>query len=179
MSVWEEMFMGRFKYEPTEGGEQYRRTLYAFWRRSSSPAFLFDSAQRRVCEVRSLRTNTPLHALTLLNDLTYLEAARALAARAATELPEADAPQRLERIWQHALGRRPTRAELKVLEREFSRANDYYTAQLPDAVLSNDTDRWLAHGQLSDSPPIDRATFAALTVVANLVLNLDEAITRQ
>jgi len=56
--VWEENFMGRFKYEPSDGKEQYRRTVYAFWRRSVAPTLLFDSAQRRVCEVRSPRTNT-------------------------------------------------------------------------------------------------------------------------
>ncbi|MFK7778211.1 MAG: PSD1 and planctomycete cytochrome C domain-containing protein, partial [Gimesia sp.] len=72
--VWAEMFMGRYRYEPSQGAAQYRRSLYAFWRRSSAPTFLFDSAQRRVCEVRSRRTNTPLQALTLLNDVTILEA---------------------------------------------------------------------------------------------------------
>ncbi len=80
--VWEENFMGRFTYEPSEGPAQYRRTLYAFWRRSIAPTFLFDSAQRRSCEVRTPRTNTPLQALTLLNDENYLEASRALATRA-------------------------------------------------------------------------------------------------
>jgi hypothetical protein len=77
--VWREIFMGRFTYRPSVGPAQYRRTLYAFWRRSSAPTFLFDSAQRRVCEVGIRRTNTPLHALTLLNDATMLEAARVLA----------------------------------------------------------------------------------------------------
>ena len=77
--VWAEMFMGRFSYEPSIGSAQYRRTLYAYWRRTAAPTFLFDSAQRRVCEVGMRRTNTPLHALTLLNDVTMLESSRALA----------------------------------------------------------------------------------------------------
>ncbi|MFO0902414.1 MAG: PSD1 and planctomycete cytochrome C domain-containing protein [Pirellulales bacterium] len=177
VSVWEEMFMGRFKYEPTEGAEQYRRSIYAFWRRSSSPAFLFDSAQRRVCEVRSLRTNTPLHALTLLNDLTYVEASRALAARTMQELPAAPLAEQLERLWEHVLTRRPAAAELAVLEREFAHARTHYEKHPEDAG------RWLSHGQsaseLSRASAADRATLAALTVVASLVLNLDEAITRQ
>ena len=75
-NVWEEMTMGKLHYEPTEGPEQYRRTIYAFWRRSRPPAFLFDVAQRRVCEVGTLSTNTPLQVLTLMNDLSYLESAR-------------------------------------------------------------------------------------------------------
>ena len=58
--VWEEIFMGRFTYQPSQGAAQHRRTLYAFWRRSIAPTFLFDSAQRRVCEVAMTRTNTPL-----------------------------------------------------------------------------------------------------------------------
>ncbi|MFM8221528.1 MAG: DUF1553 domain-containing protein, partial [Planctomycetaceae bacterium] len=83
--IWEENFMGRFKYEPSEGSAQFRRTLYAFWRRAIAPTFLFDTAQRRVCEVRVARTNTPLQALVLLNDENHLLAARALAVRMARE----------------------------------------------------------------------------------------------
>jgi hypothetical protein len=176
-SVWEEMFMGRFKYEPTEGGEQYRRSIYAFWRRSSSPAFLFDSAQRRVCELRTPRTNTPLQALTLLNDLTYLEAARELGWRVLIAERETSRPARLTALWQRVLGRRPAADELVVLEREWLRAHTHYAAS-PD-----DTRRWLAHGQttvdlaaLSDARC---AEWAAYAVVASMVLNLDEAITRQ
>ncbi|MGB0580792.1 MAG: PSD1 and planctomycete cytochrome C domain-containing protein, partial [Limisphaerales bacterium] len=79
VGVWREMFMGRFTYQPSVGPAQFRRTLYAFWRRSSAPTFLFDSSQRRMCEVRPRRTNTPLHALTLLNDTSMLESARHIA----------------------------------------------------------------------------------------------------
>jgi hypothetical protein len=79
--IWQDIFMGRFTYEPSPGSARYRRMLYSFWRRSSAPAFLFDQAQRRVCEVRARRTNTPLQALTLLNDEAILEAAHALSGR--------------------------------------------------------------------------------------------------
>ena len=109
--------MGRFKYEPTEGGEQYRRSIYAFWRRSSSPAFLFDSAQRRVCELRTPRTNTPLQALTLFNDLTYLETARELAWRSLSDASEASRPARLAAMWRRVLGRSPVPEEQTVLDR--------------------------------------------------------------
>src|SRR4029453_1267319 len=90
--VWEEMFMGRFHYDPSEGAAQYRRTLYAFWRRAIAPTFLFDSAQRRVCEVTAGRTNTPLQALTLLNDATQREAAQILAAEALGGASEGASP---------------------------------------------------------------------------------------
>ncbi len=176
-SVWEEMFMGRFKYEPTEGGEQYRRSIYAFWRRSSSPAFLFDSAQRRVCELRTPRTNTPLQALTLLNDLTYLEAARELGFRVQSEMGEASRTTRLTALWHRVLGRSPTAEELAVLEREWLRARSHYGARPDDAR------RWLAHGQatvdLAAHGDSSCAEWAAYAVVASMVFNLDEAITRQ
>ncbi|MCC6511344.1 MAG: PSD1 domain-containing protein, partial [Pirellulaceae bacterium] len=107
--VWEELFMGRFKYEPSEGAAQYRRTLYAFWRRSIAPTFLFDSAQRRSCEVRVGRTNTPLQALTLLNDATYLEAACNLAQQATTHDQRID--QCIAFIMQRVVGRNPSPAE--------------------------------------------------------------------
>ncbi len=117
--VWEDITMGRFKYEPTAGPEQYRRTLYAFWRRSAAPAFLFDTAQRRVCEVQHPRTNTPLQALTLLNDTSYVEAARAVAARAMKSAP--DEARRLAEITRLVLSRGPRKGEEAILARELRR----------------------------------------------------------
>src|SRR4051794_27389502 len=128
--VWEEMFMGRFKYEASEGAAQYRRTLYAFWRRAIAPTFLFDSAQRRVCEVRTARTNTPLQALTLLNDETYLEASRALATQMLQQ--SADVEARLQYLAWRVLSRPATERDLAVLQREYARALTYYR-QTPDA----------------------------------------------
>lgn len=169
--------MGRFKYEPTEGGEQYRRSIYAFWRRSSSPAFLFDSAQRRVCELRTPRTNTPLQALTLLNDLTYLEAARELAWRSLSDISEASRPARLAEMWRRVLGRSPVPEEQAVLDREWVRAHSHYRSH-PDEARS-----WLSHGQRTVDPATlsdgSCAEWAAYAVVASMVFNLDEAITRQ
>jgi hypothetical protein len=169
--VWEDISMGRNRYDPTDGVEQYRRTLYAFWRRSAAPAFLFDTAQRRVCEVRAPRTNTPLQALTLLNDTTYVEAARAVAAAALADAP--DECTRLAQIVRRVLYRPPTAPEAAVLTREHHRALSHYRTHHADAA------RWLQPGQFRASPNLDPAELAALTVVANLVLNLDEAITRE
>lgn len=149
--VWEELFMGRFKYEPSEGPAQYRRSLYAFWRRTIAPTFLFDSAQRRSCEVRTSRTNTPLQALTLLNDKTYLEASRVLA-----QYPPAE-------VFSRVLARQPDAQERAVLDREYRRALAHYAAQPSDAI------------KLSGGKP----ELAARMVVASLILNLDEAITHE
>lgn len=156
--VWEEIFMGRFTYEPSQGAAQYRRTLYAFWRRSIAPTFLFDSAQRRVCEVAMTRTNTPLQALTLLNDQTIMEASQALAKRMLTATPE----KRLPMLYQAVLSREPTAKELSVLQRELDRASKHYREHPEDARKLKTTHELAAHA-----------------LVATLVLNLDEAITHE
>ncbi|NDB76142.1 MAG: DUF1553 domain-containing protein, partial [Verrucomicrobia bacterium] len=169
--VWEEIFMGRFKYEPSEGAAQHRRSLYAFWRRSIAPTFLFDSAQRRVCEVRTPRTNTPLQALTLLNDATFLESSRALAADA---LRSAVKPEdRLAEIYRRILSRGPSASEAAVLKREFDRALTHYRAQTADAG------KLISGAQVRPDPKANPAEIAAYTVVASLVFNLDEAITHE
>lgn len=156
--VWEEIFMGRYTYEPSQGAAQYRRTLYAFWRRSSAPTFLFDSAQRRVCEVGMNRTNTPLQALTLLNDETIKEASQALAKRLLAAKPE----ERLSKLYEAILSRQPTAQEIAVLQRELDRALNHYRQHPEDARKLQTTPELAAH-----------------TLVATLVFNLDEAITHE
>ncbi|MFM7606965.1 MAG: PSD1 and planctomycete cytochrome C domain-containing protein [Prosthecobacter sp.] len=156
--VWEEIFMGRFTYEPSQGAAQYRRTLYAFWRRSIAPTFLFDSAQRRVCEVAMTRTNTPLQALTLLNDQTIMEASQALA----KHLLAIQQEKRLAALYQAVLSREPTAEELAVLQRELDRALSHYREHPGDARKLKTTPELAAHA-----------------IVATLVLNLDEAITHE
>ncbi len=165
--VWEENFMGRFTYEPSEGPAQYRRTLYAFWRRSIAPTFLFDSAQRRSCEVRTPRTNTPLQALTLLNDENYLEASRALAAHGLAQ------PEPLREMARRVLSRDLRPNEERILSRERDRALTHYRAHPDDAV------RFLTRGQFLPDPKMPAPELAAHTVVASMLFNLDEAITHE
>lgn len=168
--VWEEIFMGRYTYLPSEGAAQYRRTLYAFWRRSSAPTFLFDSAQRRVCEVAMTRTNTPLQALTLLNDQSLKEAAEALALKACEGKGSAGSEgERLDGIVRRLLSRPATAAELAVLQREFKRALEHYESHPEDA------DRYFS----MPAPAARKASLCAFTLAASLVLNLDEAITHE
>jgi hypothetical protein len=169
--VWEEMFMGRFKYEPSDGPAQYRRTVYAFWRRAIAPTFLFDSAQRRVCEVRTARTNTPLQALALLNDASILEASRALAATAVKE--SGDPAGRVATIFRRVLSREPTPREREILLKQVDLARAHYAAHPADA------DKMLALGQGDVDPKLDRPTVAAYLTAASMVLNLDEAITHE
>jgi hypothetical protein len=172
--------MGRFTYEPSAGPAQHRRTLYAFWRRSIAPTFLFDSAQRRTCEVSLPRTNTPLQALTLLNDLVYLEAARGLAERALAEQAASaggDEPGRLVTdMVRHVLFREPTPAERDVLAREFGRARARFAAdEAAAAAYLEATDPGGIFGEATTAA----ADRAAATLVASLILNLDEAMTHE
>ncbi|MEO0415864.1 MAG: DUF1553 domain-containing protein, partial [Verrucomicrobiota bacterium] len=161
--VWNEIFMGRFTYQPSVGPAQYRRTLYAFWRRSSAPTFLFDSSQRRVCEVGIRRTNTPLHALTLLNDTTTLEASRVIAEESAS----------FEEMAKRILSRALTSDEAVVIEREYQKTLNYYLSEVEQAL------QLLSVGQ-QDMPEADAAPeMAARMTVASMLLNLDEAITHE
>jgi hypothetical protein len=173
--VWQDNFSGRNPYEPSEGADQYRRTIYAFWRRSVAPTFLFDSAHRRVCEVRTPRTNTPLQALTLLNDLTYVEAFRVLAEHAVQAAP--DEPGRLRELTRRVLARSPREHEIEVLSAGLRQARAYYGEHPGEA------ERLLNHGQspspLGRTATGDAALLAAYTVATSLILNLDEAITRE
>ncbi|MCA9086468.1 MAG: PSD1 domain-containing protein, partial [Planctomycetaceae bacterium] len=141
--VWREIFMGRFTYEPSLGAAQYRRTLYAFWRRSSAPTFLFDSAQRRVCEVGRRQTNTPLQALTLLNDETGLEAARALARQAlqVSQNPQEQIAWLMERVLQ----RSTTAIESNLLLEHFQQSKNVFEDNPGDA------EQLLQVGQLRNS----------------------------
>lgn len=171
--VWRDQFMGRFEYKSSVGPSQYRRTLYAFWRRTSAPTFLFDSAMRRTCEVIPRRTNTPLHALTLMNDTTSLEAARSLAEDAIRDSENDSARMRL--MFYRVLSRQPSPRELSILIDRFESAEQFYRS---DEVAASE---FLQVGQLTSLPQkdSDRTRLAAGMLVASMILNLDEAITRE
>lgn len=169
--VWAEMFMGRYRYAPSQGAAQYRRSLYAFWRRSSAPTFLFDSAQRRVCEVLPRRTNTPLQALTLLNDVTVLESSRELARKALKK--KVALSERLEYISRQILSRPLKERERLVLEREFQASLAHYQKRPEDAL------DLLAVGQPPSKSDVNENELAAYMVIASMVFNLDEAITHE
>jgi hypothetical protein len=169
--VWAELFMGRFGYNPSAGTLQHRRTVYAFWRRSAAPTFLFDTAQRRTCEVRPLLTNTPLHALTLLNDETLLESSREVARRAIAESDDSIA--RVQLMFRTIVSRDTSDRELQVLLREHDRAFARYSAE-PELAR-----QLLDFGQPELRPVERHSDIAAGMVVASLIYNLDEAMTHE
>lgn len=169
--VWEEIFMGRYTYHPSPGPAQYRRSLYAFWRRSSAPTFLFDAAQRRVCEVQTLRTNTPLQALTLLNDTGMLEAAVALAREVVAA--EATPAARVRRLFLQVCSREPSAAEMQILQATLARAATHYQSHPADAQAV------ITAGQGEPLPDDQAAEVAAHAILASSVFNLDEAMTHE
>lgn len=178
--IWEEMFMGRFKYVPSGGSAQHRRTLYAFWRRSVAPAFLFDSAQRRVCEVRTPRTNTPLQALTLLNDRSFLNAALALADRALES--HGDDNRRLQEMARRILSRKLVETEFEVVQREWNRARIHYESHPNEAdlLLAQESEPNVLPASLPASMEKNLlARRAAFMIAASMLFNLDEALTHE
>jgi hypothetical protein len=176
--LWEDVSYGdRFtaqSFEQDHGDALYRRSMYTFWKRTAPPPSLsaFDAPDREKCTVRRARTNTPLQALTLLNDPTYIEASRALAARVMREADASDTA-RLERAYELALGRAPTPAERDVLLTLLGKQRDDYKAN-PGAA-----DDLLRVGESPLDAGLDRVDLAAWTVAASTVLNLDEAITKE
>jgi hypothetical protein len=169
--VWKDIFMGRLTYEPSPGASRYRRMLYAFWRRSSAPAFLFDQAQRRVCEVRTRRTNTPLHALTMLNDETILEASQALAAQCLQSAVSAE--EALKEVGFRILSRSFEGREYDVLLGKWHESRAYYREHPEEALYL------LNPGQQRSNTSIDAVEHASLMWMANLIFNLDEAMTHE
>ena len=173
-AIWEALAITTerdFSYPASHGADLYRRSLYTFWRRTVSPANMFDTANRQTCSVRASRTCTPLHALTTLNDPTWVEAARVLAERSMRAAGDLDG--RLTHAFRRVLGRTPTPYDLEALKRMHGRQQ---------AIYGGDTDaakRLLAVGESPRDTALDPAGHAALTSVCLAIFNLDEALTRE
>ncbi len=155
------------KWTTSEGEDRYRRSLYTFWRRTSPyPSFMtFDATSREFCQVRRVRTNTPLQALTLMNDPASFEMARALASRMLKETAEAaTARARAAHGVRLVLARSATDEELARLVALYESERGHYQQSPVDAErVAGARD----------------AALAAWTIVANVLLNLDETVTKQ
>ncbi len=164
-------FSAQFFVQST-GSDLYRRSMYTFWKRTSPPPQMstFDAPDREVCTVRRPRTNTPLQALVLLNDPTYLEAARHLAERVLGAVQKED--ERLALIFRIATGRKAEKKELSILQAVFIDQLARYKASEPAAVAL------LKAGDSAYSTRWTPAELAAWTLVASTVLNLDETVTK-
>lgn len=161
------------RYVDSEGDDLYRRSLYTFWKRTvPHPTMnVFDAPDREFCTVRRSTTNTPMQALTLLNDPIYVEAARKLAERSIHEggaTPEA----RLGFAFRLATGRRPNDVEKRILQETFDQMLAGYRADVQGARS------FLSVGASPSDPAISVSELAAYTAVANMILNMDEVITK-
>ena len=173
--LWADMVEGGYgDYVRSAGDDLYRRSLYTFWKRTLGPPTMitFDSSTRETCIVRTGRTNTPLQALNLMNDVTYVEAARRLAERMMTAGGETPA-ERVGFAYRLATARRPPAAAEAILVDGFRRHLDRYQADRGAAL------DLVRQGESPRDETLDVAELAAYTMVANLILNFDGTITKE
>ncbi|MCI0389170.1 MAG: DUF1553 domain-containing protein [Acidobacteria bacterium] len=161
-------------YHQDHGEKLYRRSLYTFWKRTIAPPLManFDGSARETCVVREHRTNTPLQALNLMNDVTFVEAARMLAERAMREGGKT-VEARLRRMFRLTTARNPTQHESRLLLANLN-------AQLGE--FRNDpakAARLLQVGEKKADAKLDANELAAYATVASLILNLDEVVTKE
>ncbi len=172
--LWNDLVFNEFKYVEDKGDKLYRRSLYTYWKRTIAPPFManFDAAGRETCIVRENRTNTPLQALNLMNDVTYIEAARMIAERAMREGGKSSA-ERIGFLFRLLTSRFPTEKELRVL-------SDGFQAQLQRFVSQpEEAQRLLKVGEKKFDSSMNANELAAYATMASLILNLDEVITRE
>jgi hypothetical protein len=161
-------------WKPSEGEDQYRRGIYTFWRRTTLHPMMavFDAPSREECTACRPRTNTPLQALVTLNDPTFVEAARVFAQKILTEGP-ADRDGRLVFAFRSALARKPSEAELAYLVKRYDQLKARFDGDKEAA------DKLVKVGTYPRPDKLDIAEHAAFTALANILLNLDETITRE
>ncbi|MFO1007338.1 MAG: DUF1553 domain-containing protein [Planctomycetaceae bacterium] len=171
--IWEDVSVERReKYVPDFGEGLYRRSMYTFWKRTCPPPSMsaFDAPDRETCVARRSRTNTPMQALVLLNDPTYVEAARKFAERVL--LHEAEEQERLAYAFEVALCRQPQPEETAILHDELQAARRRFDAD-PAAA-----GKLLAVGSSPASDKLSAPELAAWTTLTSLILNLDETISK-
>lgn len=168
-------FGGSTDWETSQGEDRYRRGLYTNWRRTTPyPSFTtFDAPSREVCTIRRIRTNTPLQALVTLNDPVFVEAAHALARRVLEAHPQANSRERLQAAWHLCVARQPNDGELERLQTLFEEAQRLINEQ-PDQARELIAP-WNREG-LDDDRQREQATW---TVIANVLLNLDEVLSKK
>ena len=176
--LWEEMAFGEGfsvqSYEQSHGKDLYRRGMYTFWKRTVPPASLatFDAPDREKCTARRAQTNTPLQALALLNDPTYVEASRALAQRVLLEGGK-DQNARVAYAFRLATARKPVDKETKVLRAFLDARLASFRRDRKAAV------KLISVGESPRDVRLDVAELAAWTTVASVIFNLDETLTKQ
>jgi len=175
-NIWEPVgFAGSNtqNYRRDTGDGLWRRSIYAFVKRTAPPPFMvnFDAPNREQFCARRERSNTPLQALQLMNDVQHVEAARALAARALAAAPSDDAA-RIDWLFRTVLARSPEGVELALVAEELAAHRGRYAADAEGAR------RLVSHGESKPPEGVPAEELAAWTLVSNMILNLDETLTR-
>jgi hypothetical protein len=170
--VWDKIGGAKVSYVISPGADRYRRGVYVVWKRAAPyPSLVnFDATARLACAVKRARTNTPLQALTLLNDPVYVEAAMALAKRVLAEKPKADVDGRIRHAFRLCLAREPRDVERSVLRRLYEAQREAGRSNLQKV-----RELCAAFPAPREVPPEE---FAAWYAVATALLNLDETITK-
>ena len=171
--LWEDVtYDSNASYEQQGGSSLYRRSLYTFWKRQSPPPSMlaFDAPTRETCTVQRSRTNTPLQALALLNDITFVEAGRKLAERAIRAGGDESAVARF--LFRSATARPPAESERQILLRVYRDQRNAFRRQPDDAL------KLVSVGESNRDESIDPVELAAWTSIAGMVLSLDESISR-
>ena len=173
-TIWDSLSITKerdFSYPLSQGPDLYRRSVYTFWRRTVAPGNLFDTSARRTCEVKMNLTSTPLHALTTMNDPTWVEAARVLAGRVmqAGGIPESWLDEAFIRVCL----READAVEKGLLRNAWKKSLDHFQNN-PKAAQE-----LLGIGAAPRDAKLDALQHAALTHVCLTMYNLDEALTRQ
>jgi hypothetical protein len=169
--IWEEASFGKKRYNRDNGEKLYRRSLYTFWRRIIAPPAFFDNANRQTCSVKPFRTNTPLHALYLLNDVTFVEASRVIAETVIKKYRDND-DARLDLIFRHLISRPPAAHERQILLAKIAKSRKAYGAD-PGAAKA-----FISIGEYPRDGSLDPVEHASWTALALAVLNLDETVTK-
>jgi hypothetical protein len=170
---WDFLNFPTRKWVHDKGDNEYRRGLYTWWQRSfPQPSLVnFDAPSREECTAERSRSNTPQQALTLLNDPTYVEAARVFAQRIMKE-GGADVQARLNWAWRMALARPARAEEIAVLQNLYEKHKTEYARDAKDAAALD------AAGEAPKAKDVDTVELAAWMSVSRTILNLHETITR-
>jgi hypothetical protein len=172
--IWEALAIrNAVSYNQGKGEDLYRRSMYTVWKRSSPPPMMlnFDASDRQQCTVRRQRTATPLQALVMMNDPQFIEAARVLAERTLKNWTTDD--ERITWIYLACISRPPRQTELKILRELLHQQRNHFRKSKSASV------KLAKAGEFAVTSGLDPVEVAAYTVVANTVLNSDEALVKR